>query len=99
MTGPDRLFVGKNHGLFELLNEIHQHGKKNGNDSTSAITDSKEQQPTEETKEDGKDESKEEENNDEQTKNGEMDNNEDEQCMAKLNGYSEVKNKYFQLKI
>jgi hypothetical protein len=82
MIGPDRLFVGKKHGLFELLNEIHQHGKENGNTNTAiADTDSKGQQTSDENK-DGEEELKEGENNNEPTKKGEGDN--EEQCMAYL---------------
>jgi hypothetical protein len=83
MIGPDRLFVGKQHGLFELLNEIHQHGKENGNTNTAiADTDSKGQQTIDEIKKGGEEELKEGENNNEPTKKGEGDN--EEQCMAYL---------------
>ena len=34
MTGPDRLFIGKQHTLFELVHEVHIQGK-NGNEGSS----------------------------------------------------------------
>nr|CAD2167907.1 unnamed protein product [Meloidogyne enterolobii] len=38
-TGPDRLFVGKHHGLFELMQSVHQLTKENNENSivTSSV--------------------------------------------------------------
>jgi hypothetical protein len=30
MTGPSRLFVGKQHTLFEFVHKVHMQGKRNG---------------------------------------------------------------------
>jgi len=43
MTGPDRLFIGKQHTLFELVHEVHIRGKNGNEDSSERIKEQKTQ--------------------------------------------------------
>jgi 5'-3' exonuclease len=43
MTGPDRLFIGKQHTLFELVHEVHIQGKNANEGSSERIKEQKTQ--------------------------------------------------------